>query len=172
MLMIDLFLIVLLMICAYTDLKRRRIYNVVVYPALVISIFTHLIFGGWEGLLFALTGFGTGLALLLIPYLMGGMGAGDVKLMALIGAMKGTAFILTAFLYIAILGGLIALGLLIMRRSVWYGVKRALVSLVLLRRGIRLSPALSVSTNSMLYPYGVAISAGTCITLLRTGGWI
>jgi prepilin peptidase CpaA len=144
---------------------------VVTFPALASAFIVHGVEQGFAGFLFSFYGCLTGTLLLLIPFLMGGMGAGDVKLMAVIGAMQGAVFMLTAFLYIAILGGLFALVLLVIRKSTWVTLKQAAISLILIRRGIRLSPGLSGSAGSIVYPYGVAITVGTSVAIWQTGGW-
>ncbi|MFK4998209.1 prepilin peptidase [Bacillus sp. N9] len=68
-------------------------------------------------------GFLVGFALLLIPYLLGGMGAGDVKLMAAIGALMGTTFVLYSFVYIALIGGFISIFLIMKNRGIWYSIR-------------------------------------------------
>lgn len=62
-----------------------------------------------QGLIESLLGFGLGLVLLLIPYISGGIGGGDVKFLAVVGAIAGTDFVWKAFLAGAIAGGLLAL---------------------------------------------------------------
>lgn len=87
---------------------RRRIYNVVTFPAAAIGLILGLVLGGWRGLLLSAGGFAVGFALMILPYYVGGMGAGDVKLMAALGALMGLAPIVQIFLYTAIIGGVIA----------------------------------------------------------------
>ena len=106
-------LILVLLICLITDLKSRKIYNKVIFPALLLSFCLHAFTPIGSGILFSLMGFAVGFGLLFIPYLMGGMGAGDVKLLALIGAIKGTTFVVITGIYMALLGGLIALFILL-----------------------------------------------------------
>ncbi|MFO7970827.1 MAG: A24 family peptidase, partial [Desulfobacterales bacterium] len=60
----------------------------------------------WEGFLFSLTGIGIGLFVFIIPYIMGGMGAGDAKLMAAVGAFLGPKGVLISAV-LAIFAGLI-----------------------------------------------------------------
>ena len=87
--------------------------------ALFITIYT----SGFEGFLFSGKGFLVGLGLLMIPYLLGGMGAGDVKLMAAIGALMGTSFVFYSFIYTALIGGLIALLLIFKKRGFMNSIK-------------------------------------------------
>lgn len=64
---------------------------------------------GVPGLLLSLCGLGLGLTLLLLPYLLGGMGAGDVKALAALGALIGPYDLLHVFIYMGLYGGLLAL---------------------------------------------------------------
>ncbi|WML57198.1 prepilin peptidase [Neobacillus sp. PS2-9] len=150
-------LIILLIICVITDLKESKIYNAVLFPFLIIAWVFHIITGGWHGLTEALLGTAVGLGILLIPYLLGGMGAGDVKLLAVIGGIKGISFVLMASIYMALAGGIMAILFLFYRKGL---LKRVIYLLHGLRHGIRL-PLLEDS-NSMktTLPYGVAIAAG------------
>lgn len=91
------------------DTVYSRIPNIANLLFLLTGFGYHLYSAGASGLLFAALGMLTGLALLLLPYLMGGMGAGDVKAMAALGALLGTAGIFQVFLYMGLIGGLLAL---------------------------------------------------------------
>ena len=71
---------------------------------------------GWHGALYALGGAAAGFGVFLIFYLLGGMGGGDVKLMAGFGALLGTERLLGAALLTAGVGGVLALGVLAFRR--------------------------------------------------------
>ncbi|RLL47030.1 hypothetical protein D8M04_07520 [Oceanobacillus piezotolerans] len=164
--MIDLFLIIILTICVITDVKRRMIYNKVIYPAMLFTFIYQFATAGWEGLSHSFIGFLIGFGLLLIPYFMGGMGAGDVKLLALIGAMKGGAFIFHAFLYTAIIGGVIAIAIILFRKGM---LKSILYYFTSLRHGVRLPGGISRGSLTATYPYGVAIAAGAVAALLFQG---
>jgi prepilin peptidase CpaA len=83
------FLSVILIVSAVIDLRTQKIPNLITYPSMVIAFFYHWAFWGGNGLLFSFTGLSVGIALLLLPYLLGGMGAGDAKLMGAVGAMIG-----------------------------------------------------------------------------------
>ena len=101
-----------------------------------------------------------GLGLLLIPFLIGGVGAGDVKLLAVIGGIKGTEFVFLTFLGTGIAGGIIALGILIYQRRLGETLRnlgRGLLILVISRFRVA---AFGVDDEKNLYPYGVAISLG------------
>ncbi len=72
-----------------TDIKERKILNIVTLPTIIFGLII-IYYSSWFGRIsFSGKGFLLVLGYLLIPYLLGGMGAGDVKLMAAIGALNG-----------------------------------------------------------------------------------
>jgi len=97
-----------LLICT-VDTLYSRIPNIANLFLLLTGFGYHLYSAGSSGVLPAFLGMLTGLALLLLPYLMGGMGAGDVKAMAALGALLGPAAIFHVFLYMGLIGGSLAL---------------------------------------------------------------
>jgi prepilin peptidase CpaA len=102
--------LLVLAVATFTDLRSRRIPNWLVLPFLVAGIALSAWFHGWHGIGQSLEGFG--LALLIYGFLfwMGGMGAGDVKLCAAIGAWIGPGQLFIALVMIGIAGGVMALG--------------------------------------------------------------
>jgi len=97
-----------LVICA-TDTLRNKIPNLATLSLLLVGLGHRLSVNGPAGGGLALAGLLTGLALLIIPYLMGGMGGGDVKALAALGALLGPAAIFQVFLLSGLIGGGIAL---------------------------------------------------------------
>ena len=88
----------LVVACAVFDWRSRRVPNALTLPAIVVGLSLHGLFGGASGILFSLKGLALGAGLFLIPYCLGGMGAGDVKLMGALGAWLGSSLTLTVFL--------------------------------------------------------------------------
>jgi prepilin peptidase CpaA len=158
-----------LLISVITDLRERLIYNKIVFPATGAVILIHIIHGGIAGLSLSIAGWATGIALLLIPYFMGGMGAGDVKLLGLIGAAKGTLFVLNTALYMALAGGLLAMGFLVFCKGFMARMERLAYGLYAWSYGVRI-PLVTKESFSGTYPYGVAIAAGTLLCY-GLGGW-
>lgn len=165
-------LIIILLICVVTDLKSRKIYNVVIFPSLILAFVFHLILGGWPFFLDALLGFFIGLLILLIPYLLGGMGAGDVKLLALTGALKGTVFVLYTSVFMALIGALIAICILLIGKGVKQRLLAFLYTLAGIRSGIWIPMSMSKQSLKSTYPYGLAIAGGAFISLFLEGGFI
>jgi prepilin peptidase CpaA len=112
----DLLLCGVLLFCLYTDIKERRIYNKVILAAVIAGLLLGFLADGTTGLISAGKGFLLGAALLFLPFAAGGMGAGDLKLLAVIGLFKGAEFVFAVFLLAALLGGVFALALLLLRR--------------------------------------------------------
>ncbi|MDZ5783472.1 A24 family peptidase [Marinococcus luteus] len=164
--LIDWILIAVLLICAITDIKERKIYNKVLFPAMLLAFIFHGAVSGWEGLFHSFLGFLIGFALLFIPYAMGGMGAGDVKLLALVGALKGGTFVLQSFIFIALLGALMGLIVLLRNKNI---LKSFFYKLTHIKSGTRAPGGLSRQSLSKTYPYGVAIALGAAVNLFTEG---
>jgi prepilin peptidase CpaA len=94
------------------DLARRQISNWICIAALAGGLGWQIATHGWMGALYALGGAAAGFAVFLVFYLLGGMGGGDVKLMAGFGALLGTRGLLAAALWTAAVGGIIAAAVL------------------------------------------------------------
>ncbi len=96
-------------LAALTDLRMRRIPNYLTVPAALSGLIYHTLAPTGWGLWVSLAGFGVGFALLLLPWLAGGGGMGDVKLLAALGAWLGAECLLIAFAVSALIAGAIAL---------------------------------------------------------------
>ncbi|MBI5441575.1 MAG: prepilin peptidase [Deltaproteobacteria bacterium] len=143
-----------------TDTLSSRIPN-----ALTVSLFAAgVVLNAWTegppGLLAALLGCAAGLGLLLLPYLMGGMGGGDVKTFGALGALLGAKPILQVFIYTALFGG--ALSLLhhlfargLKGKSREWGV--ALRAFTATGQAACLTPT---SSEKLRFPYAAAIAFG------------
>ncbi len=79
-------------ISGFFDVKERKIPNKITFTGIMVGVVINLITGGWTGLLLSIGGMLAGLAIFFLPFVMGGMGAGDVKLMGAIGALMGWQF--------------------------------------------------------------------------------
>lgn len=115
--LIVLLLILALIISAVIDLRTQRIPNLIVFPMVVIAMGYQFFLNGAGGLLLSLAGLMLGIGLLIIPYLLGGMGAGDAKLMGAVGATVGPKGVFYAFLLSALAGGIYAVILVILKRD-------------------------------------------------------
>jgi prepilin peptidase CpaA len=82
---------------AIIDYRSKKIPNWLTVPSALAALLFHLVTGGGTGFLWALAGFAVGFALLILPWILGGGGMGDVKLLAALGTWLGPIFILPAF---------------------------------------------------------------------------
>jgi prepilin peptidase CpaA len=134
------------------DLARRQIANWIPAAALAGGLGWQIGQNGWMGGLYALGGTAAGFAVFLIFYLLGGMGGGDIKLMAGFGALLGVQQMLWASFYTALVGGLLALGVVAFRR---------------LRQAVgKTSPG---AAGSESIPYAPAIALGVWLSLVPKG---
>ena len=97
------------------DLKTRRIPNWLTVISLVLALAFHLTTGGWPGLLAALGGFAVGFGILLVLWLIGGGGGGDVKMMGALGAWLGASTTLLVFVGSGLLAAVAWFGVLFWR---------------------------------------------------------
>ena len=151
---------------AAIDLDRRRIPNWLTFGALIAALPVQMtIHGITAGSLAWLYGWLVGLALFLPFYLLRGMAAGDVKLLAAVGAWLGVTMVLKVALAACIIGGVWALVVLLVTRQTLVTLSRVGHMLsVAVRCGTRpLQPEKEASAGSI--PYGVTIAAGTLAML-------
>jgi prepilin peptidase CpaA len=97
-----------------TDIRSRRIPNVLTFGAAIGAFCLQGFIGGPEGLRLALFGWLVGAAIFFVPFALGGLGAGDVKLLAALGALLGPREALWLALYTGISGGVMALAVALM----------------------------------------------------------
>jgi len=164
----DVVLLLTLIICLWTDLRERRIYNKVVLSAAAAGILLQTAQHGLPGLKSGLAGCGLGLLLFFLPFALGGLGAGDVKLLGAVGALKGPLFVIFTALGTALAGGVIAVFILIGQRRLWATVKRlsCALGICLGGRSVGRKAALLLlerTPYSSLFPYGAAIFLGAVL---------
>ncbi len=82
-------LLAVLLVSSVTDIAWHRIPNTLLLPAFVLALALQASGGGLDGILSAIAGLLAGLAFLMPLHAMGGMGAGDVKLLGVVGAFLG-----------------------------------------------------------------------------------
>jgi len=166
----DFVLFLLLGIAVITDLKSRKIPNWLILTGLIASFGYHAYTGGTDGILFALKGFAVGMVLLIIPFIMGGMGAGDVKLLGVVGAFKGSLFVFYSFLLMAIWGGLIAGMILIKERRLKQMFYKIGNSFLTANFGfLRVVDNFDHKELNYYFPYALAIALGVISCFIK--GW-
>ncbi|MDE3075412.1 MAG: prepilin peptidase [Chloroflexota bacterium] len=144
---------------AYTDIRRRRISNRLTFGVALLALALHLLFGGPAGLLVGLEGWLAGVALLAVPFALGWMGAGDVKLLAVFGALGGPEFVIRTALLGGIAGGVVAVFFLAREGRLW-PVLRFLP--VYIRH-----PLGSLTPRRMPFGPALAVGAAASVVLMR-----
>jgi prepilin peptidase CpaA len=180
----NIILIILLFIAAFFDVKEKRIPNWLTFPIILIGLILNIIMNGLNGCLFSFYGFLIGLAVFFIPFALGLMGAGDVKLMAAIGSLMGWKFTVLSSLFSAVAGIIVVFGYLIYKKELFSYFRKYFVAIAkAILKYINFSDKNIVGTklkkfayskeieigikkNEKLYvPYGLAIALGTLFVL-------
>jgi prepilin peptidase CpaA len=107
---------------AIVDVRQRRIPNRITFPAMAVLLAVHGLTAGLPGLKESGLGLIGGFLVMLVPYLFRVLGAGDVKLMAAVGAGLGSSALLTVVLFTSLAGGaqvILWLACLRMTRGSW-----------------------------------------------------
>ena len=149
-----------LIVSAYTDIVRGKVYNWCTYPAIFVGLSAYYIAGGPKGLVLPAIGLALGLGLFILPYCFSLVGGGDVKLMgavgALVGGLYGPNFVLLSAFLSTVIGAIFGLSILI-----WKGKLKGAFGNVgnAMFMPWRLKDKPSVDKTRV--PYGVAIALGT-----------
>ncbi len=164
------------LLAAWIDYSERRVPNWLNAALIVLGFSVQGYFYGWSGLTTGLWGLLTGFGLLIVPWMMHGMGAGDVKLMAAIGVWIGPLLTLYSFAIGGVIGGAVAVIMIVSTGRLHMAC--ANMSVILSKcsssRTVfdEFGSAKSFGTTSQLLPYGVPLTAGTLIILgAKMFGW-
>jgi prepilin peptidase CpaA len=158
-------LIALVALAAWADVRARRIPNVLTGPALLLGLIAHLAVGGWSGFQTSFAGMLIAGAILLPGWLMRWMGAGDVKLMAAVGAWLAWPGALAGVLASLAAGGAVALVYAIRHRVLLPAVFGVVtLGAWTLARGMRAQGPPPVMTG-VRFPFALAVLAGSVFAL-------
>jgi len=166
-----LLLLVLLGVALWSDLRRHRISNKLNLLILSSGLLLQTFFVGMDGLISGLLGLAVGFVIFIPFYLLGGFGAGDVKLMAVVGTFLGPEDTLLAAglsLYIGAAMGLIIL-LAIGGFKTYLSRYWTMLKTFFLTRQLVYQPPQAGEAAATRFPYAAAITAGTFTALLWLG---
>ena len=158
---------VLILAASVCDLNSRRIPNALTFGAAAIAVAMHVLLNGWSGLLLAVSGWAAGFALFAPVYAVRGIGAGDVKLLAAIGAWLGPVGALWTGLYGAVAGGILALVVALFRGYTMAAMRNIGTILRLWSViGVRPVEGLTLADKSSVrLPYAFPLAVGAMVTL-------
>lgn len=150
----------LILICLI-DAKYSKIPNIITLSFFILSLYFNVKSFGMNGLLFSVLGSLSGLGLMLLPFLFGGFGAGDVKALAALGALLGSGKVFQVFLYMGITGGIIGIIYFIIAGNFIVFIKK-LWHKFLLIFFTKSFKSLNFDTiqKSIRFPYAIAIAFG------------
>jgi prepilin peptidase CpaA len=157
--------LVVLAVATYTDLRSRRVPNWLVLPFMAGGLIVPGVLGGWHGLTQSLEGFGLGALIYGVLYWLGGMGMGDVKLVAAIGAWVGPQQLILAIVLTFMIGGIMTLCWALFGGFLGE-LSQGTGDLILgFRRGLRPNPEFTLESKTRRkLPYVPAIAIGTLIS--------
>jgi prepilin peptidase CpaA len=149
------------------DIKASRIPNALTGSSIVVGLMLHLIIGGWTGLACAILAGVIGGGLFLLFFLMGGMGAGDVKLMAAVGCLVGLESLSRVMIATVLVGAAVALLLAFSRgrlRETMNNVRTLAAHYQ--EHGLQRHDELSLdNARTLRMPYALPIAAGCMVAL-------
>jgi prepilin peptidase CpaA len=149
-------LFITLAVITVSDMFFRKADNKVLLYALVYAVIIQVLRHGSGGFINSISGIFTGLAIMIPFYLLGGIGAGDVKFTATVGAFTSWLFMLYAIFLTSVAGAVIALGVLIKRRNIIKNIKETAT----LNRKERIEEIQNPESEKTI-PYCLAITIGT-----------
>ena len=165
-----------ILVASWIDYSQRRVPNWLNALLIVVGFTVQAFYFGMSGLATGMWGLLAGFGLLIVPWLMHGMGAGDVKLMAAIGVWLGPLLTLYSFALGAVIGGVAAVVMILSTGR----LRMACVNIgVILAKCStphavfsEVGSAKSFGATSQLLPYGVPLTAGTLLILVaKMFGW-
>ena len=164
---------VILIVAAWIDGKELRVPNWITFPMVLAGLVYSTWVGGLAGLGAGLLGMCVGLLCLLPLYAVGGMGAGDVKLMAGIGSWLGARITFYAFCVSTIVGAIMAVFMVLYSKKFRKHYENFLLILtewVTIKDPKKLSEiAAERKPTMMLLPYGIPICIGSIGYFFYTG---
>jgi len=168
-------LVILILMAAAYDWKYRRIPNWLTLTGVVAGLAANTTLTGIGGAWLSASGIGFALLIYLPLYALRALGGGDVKLMAAIGALVGPFAWWAIFVYTALIGGVIALVVIVSQgrlQRTFRNLGTILWGLVRARRPADTHPELDVrAPQSFKLPHAVTIAAGTVAYLVFGPLW-
>jgi prepilin peptidase CpaA len=162
------------LIAAVMDIWKFKVYNALTVPLLLSGLAYHVVEGGMQGLLGSLMGAMFGFAVLVFVYALGGMGAGDVKLMTAVGAWLGMPLTFYVFVTSALASGAYAVVLILVAgslRETWIDLQVVLFRIMAFGHHLRVDGRLEAEMkradrHHRLVPFGAMVAVGLAAVLI------
>jgi len=158
------------LLASWIDYAKRKVPNWLNASLIVIGLIVQAVFHGTQGVTSGVLGMLVGFGVLIVPWLMHGMGAGDVKLMAAIGVWFGPWMTLVSFAVGAILGGAAAVVMIVSSGRLHHALGNLNIIWIKMQSRDTLfgefGSAKSFGETSQLLPYGVPLTAGSLLVLV------
>ena len=158
---------------AASDVRTKKIPNWLTYSGLLSALLFRFALAGWSGLERGIAGMLVAGGIFFLLFLVGGMGGGDVKLMASVAAWAGSGQVKAVLMAAAIAGGALAILYVVAGKRIW----RTLMNIFELTRhhltsGLRPHASLNVrEVRALRVPYGLAIAMGTVFCVANIFWW-
>ncbi|MFC4811055.1 A24 family peptidase [Paenibacillus sp. GCM10023250] len=144
-----------------SDIRKMTIPNRLNAVFFAAGALYHLAAGGWNGGLQALLGAAAGLIPMLLLYGLKGIGAGDVKFFAALGAIVGAAAVLQVMMYAILYGGLLGLAFLLLRRNFARRLLLGAVSVIAAESRLAAAWETNIAgSGGLRFPFMVAVLPG------------
>lgn len=160
--------VLLTLICIFTDLKYRKIYNHFTFSAVILGLGFNGVINGWGGVVFSLQGFFVGGIVLLVFFMAGGVGAGDVKYLAAAGSLLGAGFVFRAAVTGIIIGGIGVLMYMFLTKRLWV-IFRNIANLFRYMIKMGKLDVTSLQKDKLYIPYGVFLGVGVLLEIMQIG---
>lgn len=151
-------------VALYTDLRFGRIYNWLTIPCMLLGISLNTASHGVQGFLYSMAGAALVLAAFLFISPLVGMGGGDIKLMMAVGALLGMHMLIWAALYSAIIGGVLAV-IVMLKHRVLASTTRNMAGNYMMKIAFRAPVDVTAGSRGIKFRYSPAIALGTALAL-------
>ncbi|QDV14746.1 Type IV leader peptidase family protein [Rosistilla oblonga] len=167
---------VVMIVAAVIDGMILKVPNWLTYPFIISGWVYAAMASGWNGLGYSLLGTFVGMMLLLVVRAVGGMGAGDVKLLAGLGAWMGASTAWWAFVWTTVVGGIIAVIMIAMSGN-WFKhyamFHQIIQEFVTIRNPEKLAAIARERKPTMkLLPYGIPMAIGSILYFAYAGMFV
>lgn len=165
-------------VAAFTDVSRFRVHNLLTFPLALSGVIYFAISAGWQGVAHSMGGLALGLGMLIVPYLFGALGAGDVKFFAAVGAWLGVDPMFVILIVACLATGVYSLYILLRRGGVlyvWLNLQLAFIQVLSFGKQMCRSDeyesvqgvlAKSPDYRSRLVPFSAMLGVGILVTLI------